>query len=85
MDARDYDTRLRGPIDERVELAIDERTGLKNYIANENVRIMTTAKHIRNLFGRCIELGRSYNRNKNKDDFYEALRLMGTGLHACEG
>lgn len=46
---------------------------------------MTTALHIRKLFGRCIELGRSYNQNKNKDDFYEALRLMGTGLHACEG
>ncbi|KAK9775469.1 putative Heterokaryon incompatibility protein Het-C-domain-containing protein [Seiridium cardinale] len=84
VDARQYDRRLRGPIDERVELAIDERTGLKNYIANENVNIMTTALHIRKLFGRCIELGRSYNRNRNKDDFYEALRLMGTGLHACE-
>ncbi|KAH6657356.1 heterokaryon incompatibility protein Het-C-domain-containing protein [Truncatella angustata] len=84
VDARDYDRRLRGPVDERVELAIDERTGLKNYIANENINIMTTALHIRKLFGRCIELGRSYNRNRNKDDFYEALRLMGTGLHACE-
>ncbi|KAF3023481.1 hypothetical protein G7054_g3502 [Neopestalotiopsis clavispora] len=84
VDARDYDRRLRGPIDEEVELAVDERTGLKNYIANEDVNIMTTALHIRKLFGRCIELGRSYNQNKNKDDFYEALRLMGTGLHACE-
>ncbi|KAH8682245.1 heterokaryon incompatibility protein Het-C-domain-containing protein [Xylariales sp. PMI_506] len=84
VDARQYDRRLRGPVDERVELAIDNSTGLKNYIANEGVNIMTTALHIRKLFGRCIELGRSYNRNKNKDDLYEALRLMGTGLHACE-
>ncbi|KAI1855623.1 hypothetical protein JX266_000488 [Neoarthrinium moseri] len=84
VDARQYDRRLRGPVDERVELAIDERTGLKNYIANENINIMTTALHIRKLFGRCIELGRDYNRRKNKDDLYEALRLMGTGLHACE-
>ncbi|KAI0126354.1 NIMA-interacting protein tinc [Xylariales sp. AK1849] len=84
IDARDYDRRLRGPVNERVELAIDERTGLKNYIANEGANIMTTALHIRKLFSRCIELGRNYNRRKNKDDFYEALRLMGTGLHACE-
>lgn len=27
VDARDYDPRLRGPVDEDIELAIDERTG----------------------------------------------------------
>jgi hypothetical protein len=33
-DAREFDPRLRGPIDPR-ELEIDPRTGMKNYIANE--------------------------------------------------
>lgn len=32
-DARQYDRRLRGPVDPR-ELEIDPRTGMKNYIAN---------------------------------------------------
>jgi hypothetical protein len=84
-DARNYDRRLRGPIDEEVELAIDPRTGMKNYISNERAGIMTSAKHVRNLFGRCIELARSYRRSNNKPELYEALRLMGTGLHCLEG
>jgi hypothetical protein len=41
LDATQYDPRLRRPVDERVELAIDPRTGLKNYIANEQAGIMT--------------------------------------------
>ncbi|EFW98501.1 nima-interacting protein [Grosmannia clavigera kw1407] len=84
VDARRYDRRLRGPVNERVELAIDPETGMKNYIANERANIMTSAYHVRKLFGRCIELGRSYRRSKNKADFYEALRLLGTGLHCLE-
>ncbi|KAK7751168.1 hypothetical protein SLS62_006852 [Diatrype stigma] len=84
-DATQYDRRLRGPVDEEVELGIDEETGMKNYIANERLDIMTSAKHVRKLFRRCIELGREYNRNNNKDDLYEALRLLGTGLHCLEG
>ncbi|KAI1477108.1 Het-C-domain-containing protein [Daldinia eschscholtzii] len=83
-DARQYDQRLRGPVDERVELAIDPETGLKNYIANESAGIMTSALHVRRLFGRCIELGRSYKQNNRKSDLYEALRLLGTGLHCLE-
>ncbi|KAI6081889.1 Het-C-domain-containing protein [Hypoxylon rubiginosum] len=83
-DARQYDRRLRGPVDERVELAIDEETGLKNYIANENVNIMTSALHVRRLFSRCIELARSYKDSNRKSDLHEALRLLGTGLHCLE-
>lgn len=49
LDATQYDPRLRGPVNERVELAIDPRTGLKNYIANENAGIMTSALHVRKL------------------------------------
>lgn len=85
MDARQYDRRLRGPIDESVELAIDENTGMKNYIANESVGIMTSALHVRRLFTECIELGRQYSQSRRKEDLYEALRLMGTGLHCLEG
>ncbi|KAL7811249.1 heterokaryon incompatibility protein Het-C domain-containing protein [Trichoderma aethiopicum] len=84
LDARDFDPRLRGPVDENVELAIDPETGMKNYIANERAGCMTSSRHVRNLFGRCIELGRRYRRSGNKPELYEALRLMGTGLHCLE-
>ncbi|KAL2211684.1 Het-C-domain-containing protein [Sarocladium strictum] len=84
QDARKYDRRLRGPVDERRELSIDPRSGMKNYIANEEAGIMTSAAHVRNLFGRCIELGRRYKDRNNKEDLYESLRLMGTGLHCLE-
>ncbi|KAK5951489.1 hypothetical protein OHC33_007545 [Knufia fluminis] len=83
-DARQYDRRLRGPVDERTELAIDPVTGLKAYIASENLGIDTSAGLVRKLFGRSIELGRRYGRNKNKADLYEALRLLGTGCHCLE-
>lgn len=85
LDAREYDPRLRGPVNERVELAIDPETGMKNYIANERVNIMTSALHVRRLFAKTIELGRSYQRSHDKAELYEALRLMGTGLHCLEG
>ncbi|KAF2758812.1 Het-C-domain-containing protein [Pseudovirgaria hyperparasitica] len=84
IDARQYDRRLRGPVDERRELSIDERTGLKNYIASEDIGITTSAGMVRDLFRRCVDLGRRYNRSKNKAEFYEALRLLGTGLHCLE-
>ncbi|KAF3921089.1 hypothetical protein AA313_de0206867 [Arthrobotrys entomopaga] len=84
VDARQYDRRLRGPVNEHVELAIDEETGMKNYIANENARIMTSARHVRNLFSKSIELARSYGRSRDKAEFHEALRLLGTGLHCLE-
>ncbi|TKA63794.1 hypothetical protein B0A49_07864 [Cryomyces minteri] len=84
IDARQYDRRLRGPIDERRELSIDERTGLKHYIASEDRGITTSAGLVRNLFGRSIQLGRQYARSGNKADLYEALRLLGTGCHCLE-
>lgn len=40
---------------------------------------------VRDLFRRSIDLGRSYARSGNKAELYEALRLMGTGLHCLEG
>ncbi|KAA8893867.1 heterokaryon incompatibility protein Het-C-domain-containing protein [Sphaerosporella brunnea] len=90
-DAREFDRRLRGPVDEEIELGIDERTGLKNYIANESIRrlsngeqMYTSAGLVRKLFTRSIELGRRYARDGRKEDLYEAFRLMGTGLHCLE-
>ncbi|KEQ77772.1 Het-C-domain-containing protein, partial [Aureobasidium namibiae CBS 147.97] len=83
-DARQYDRRLRAPVDEQRELSIDERTGLKNYIASEDLGITTSAQLVRNLFGRCIDLGRSFNRSRDKKEFYEALRLLGTACHCLE-
>lgn len=65
-------------------MAIDPNTGLKNYIANERIGITTSAGHVRNLFGRSVDLGRRFARNKDKADLYEALRLLGTGLHCLE-
>ncbi|KAL8653006.1 MAG: hypothetical protein Q9226_004022 [Calogaya cf. arnoldii] len=84
IDARQYDRRLRGPVDERRELAINPRTGLKVYIATEGMGIATSAGLIRDLFRRSIQLGRQYGRSKNKADLYEALRLLGTGCHCLE-
>ncbi|KAL8732439.1 MAG: hypothetical protein Q9181_003959 [Wetmoreana brouardii] len=84
IDARQYDRRLRGPVDERRELSINPHTGLKNYIATEGMGIATSAGLIRNLFGRSIQLGRQYARSQNKADLYEALRLLGTGCHCLE-
>ncbi|KAL5339262.1 heterokaryon incompatibility protein Het-C-domain-containing protein [Aspergillus crustosus] len=83
-DARDYDRRLRGPVDEERELAIDPRTGLKNYIANESLDIATSAGLVRQVFQRSIKLGRRYARLGNEEDLHEALRLLGTGLHCLE-
>jgi hypothetical protein len=85
LDARQYDPRLRGPVDERRELAIDERTGLKMYIASEDRGITTSAAMVRDLYRRCIQLGRQYKRTNNKNDLYEAFRLLGTANHCLEG
>ncbi|KAF2713588.1 Het-C-domain-containing protein [Pleomassaria siparia CBS 279.74] len=82
LDARDYDPRLRGPVDEQRELSVDERTGLKNYIASEDAGIVTSAGMVRDLFRRCIDLGR--RSGGNGPDFYEALRLLGTACHCLE-
>lgn len=84
LDAREYDTRLRGPVNEHVELAIDENRGMKAYIASEEVGITTSAGHVRKLFTESIRLGRQFARSGNKADLYEALRLLGTGCHCLE-
>jgi hypothetical protein len=82
LDARDYDRRLRAPVDERRELSIDERTGLKNYIASEDLGITTSAGMVRDLLRRCIDLGQ--RSGGEGPQFYEALRLLGTATHCLE-
>ncbi|KAF2427273.1 Het-C-domain-containing protein [Tothia fuscella] len=84
IDARQYDTRLRAPIDERRELAVDERTGMKNYIAAEDMGITTSAGMVRDIYRRCIELARRSRRSGNNDELYEAYRLLGTANHCLE-
>jgi hypothetical protein len=82
LDARDYDARLRAPVDERRELSVDERTGLKNYIASENLGITTSAGMVRDLLRRCIDLGQ--RSGGQGPQFHEALRLLGTATHCLE-
>jgi len=83
-DARRYDRRLRGPVDERRELSIDERNGLKNYIASEDLGITTSAGMVRDLLRRSIDLARR-SQSKKDESFFEALRLLGTATHCMEG
>ena len=73
-DARQYDSRLRGPVDRR-ELEVDSRTGIKNYIANDDGGWATSTKYVRQSLLKAIECGR---RGENNDtDMHEALRLLG--------
>jgi Heterokaryon incompatibility protein Het-C len=73
VDARQFDPRLRGPVDPR-ELQIDARTGMKNYMANEQGGWVTSTAYIRDSLLRAIDLGR---RAVVDGDRYEALRLLG--------
>ena len=74
VDARQYDPRLRGPVDPR-ELQVDPRTGIKNYIANDDGGWVTSTRYIRQSLLKAIELGRSGKHNEA--DMHEALRLLG--------
>jgi hypothetical protein len=87
-DARKYDKRLRGPVDPR-ELEIDPRTGMKNYIANENGGWATSAGYLRFSFARSIHYGRLYTSGTGgasgkESDLNEALRCLGQALHTME-
>lgn len=57
---------------------------MKSYIASEDIGIDTSAGLIRCVLGRSIQLGRRYAQSRNNEDLYEALRLLGTGLHCLE-
>ncbi|EPQ60148.1 Het-C-domain-containing protein [Gloeophyllum trabeum ATCC 11539] len=81
-DARQYHPKLRPPVDPR-ELEIDERTGMKNYMATEDGGWDTSTAHIRRVFRACIENGRRAQ-GRDGPELYEAYRLLGTGLHTLE-
>ncbi|KAG5759521.1 hypothetical protein H9Q72_012360 [Fusarium xylarioides] len=86
VDARTFDKRLRGPV-EKIETEIDSRTGMKNYIANENGNWATSAAYLRYSFARSIHCGRLYtsgSKKGNEDDLCEALRCLGQALHTME-
>jgi hypothetical protein len=63
------------------ELEVDPRTGMKNYIANEQGGWATSTAFIRTSLVRAIELRR---RSQSDADIYEALRLLGQSLHTLE-
>ncbi|KAF2860996.1 heterokaryon incompatibility Het-C [Piedraia hortae CBS 480.64] len=86
QDARQFDKRLRGPVDP-IELAIDPNTGMKNYIANESGHWSTSLGYVKWSFLRSIHYGRQYTNGGDrgrKEDLYEALRCLGQGLHCLE-
>lgn len=88
MDARTFDSRLRGPVDQR-ETEIDMQTGMKNYIANESGNWATSAGYLRFSFARSIHFGRLYTsggsgRSGKEADLCEALRCLGQALHCME-
>ncbi|KAH6851257.1 heterokaryon incompatibility Het-C [Chaetomium sp. MPI-CAGE-AT-0009] len=87
-DAREFDPRLRGPVNPR-ELEIDPRTGMKNYIANESGGWATSAGYLRWSFARSIHFARVYTSGANgtsgkEADLCEALRCLGQALHCME-
>ncbi|KAI9604768.1 hypothetical protein H4Q26_002737 [Puccinia striiformis f. sp. tritici PST-130] len=83
-DPRKYDPRLRPPVDEARELRVDERNGMKMYIASEDQGFDTSTACIRRAFRQCIELGRQARREGNEEKEFESFRLLGTGLHTLE-
>jgi hypothetical protein len=86
VDARQYDQRLRGPVSP-IELEIDPRTGMKNYIANESGGWATSLGYIKYSFASSIHFGRLYtsgNQKGREEDLCEALRCLGQGLHCLE-
>ncbi len=72
-----------------VELQVDPKTGMKNYIANENLGIATSAGYVKFSFTRSIHFGRVYTSGERgtrgkEADLCEALRCLGQGLHCLE-
>ncbi|KAJ7064976.1 heterokaryon incompatibility protein Het-C-domain-containing protein [Mycena amicta] len=82
-DPRRYHPKLRGPV-EPIELEVDPRTGMKNYIANESGHWDTSKALVRRTLDQCIHLGRQHRASGRKEDEYEAYRLLGQLLHTLE-
>ena len=64
------------------------RTGMKNYIANEQGGWATSAGYLRFSFARSIHYGRVYlhgsGQSGKEADLCEALRCLGQALHTME-
>ncbi|KAJ7906270.1 heterokaryon incompatibility protein HET-C [Mycena leptocephala] len=82
-DPRKYHPKLRGPV-EPIELEVDPRTGMKNYIANDSGHWDTSRALVRRTLEHCIHLGRQHRSQGRKQDEYEAYRLLGQLLHTLE-
>ncbi|KAI4161292.1 MAG: hypothetical protein LQ342_004959 [Letrouitia transgressa] len=87
-DARQYDQRLRPPV-QPIELQVELETGMKNYIANERLGIATSVGYVKFSFMRSIHFGRVYTNGAGASrakeaDLCEALRCLGQGLHCLE-
>ncbi|KAF8467804.1 heterokaryon incompatibility protein Het-C-domain-containing protein [Kalaharituber pfeilii] len=88
QDARLYDARLRPPV-HPTELAVDPATCMKNYIANENLGIATSAGYIKHSLNRSVHFGRLYTSGPpgeagKEAHLNEALRCLGQALHTLE-
>ncbi|KAH7104001.1 Het-C-domain-containing protein [Auriculariales sp. MPI-PUGE-AT-0066] len=81
-DARQWHKKLRPPVDPR-ELEIDERTGMKNYMATEGQGWDTSTDYIRRSLRSSIEHARRANCQEGPD-LWEAYRTLGQGLHTLE-
>lgn len=91
LDARQYDPRLRGPV-QKVELDIDMNTGMKNYIANESGGWSTSSGYVKYSMARSIHFGRLYTNGSGHSagkeaDLCEALRykiilMISNSIHA---
>lgn len=64
------------------ELEIDPQTGMKNYIANEQGHWDTSKALVRRTLERCIHIGRQNRANGQKQDEYEAFRLLGQAVRS---
>ncbi|TIA70156.1 hypothetical protein E3P91_03227 [Wallemia ichthyophaga] len=77
-----YD-KLRGGLVDG-ELDFDERTGMKNYIANEEGDWDTSSEYIRKNLIESIELGREARNGGTDEQMWHALYLLGRALHCVE-
>lgn len=61
-----------------IETEIDPRTGMKNYIRNEDGDYATSSAHIKRLSRECIRLARQYKITHLRSYRSEAIRLLGS-------
>lgn len=82
-DPRQFDERLRPPVRD-VEMEVDPRSGMKNYIANESGDWDTSSALVRRRLIQCIEMGRQARATGDDGALYEAYRQLGRCLHTLE-